>query len=139
MLFQSLASWACIKGKRKLKVCMLAIATSLNARKGHLTPQGGLIGVKASHELLDQNLSADLLKQVRTAAGSVQGVEVAAATGREHGSDVLVELSITVDPQLNFQEWVGQAILPASVPSITEAGKRCSKMLRDWLGLLTEA
>jgi cation diffusion facilitator family transporter len=61
------------------------------------------IGVKASHELLDQNLSADLLKQVRTAASSVQGVEVAAATGREHGSDVLVELSIIVDSQLNVQ------------------------------------
>jgi divalent metal cation (Fe/Co/Zn/Cd) transporter len=48
------------------------------------------IGMKASHELLDHTLDAKTLEAVRSAASRVAGVSVAAATGREHGSDVLV-------------------------------------------------
>ncbi len=58
------------------------------------------IGFRASHELLDQNLDAKTLEQVRTAANRVQGVRVTAVTGREHGSDILLELSIEVDPHM---------------------------------------
>jgi cation diffusion facilitator family transporter len=61
------------------------------------------IGAKASHELLDHNLDADILHQVHAAAAQVEGVVVTAVTGREHGSDVLVELSINVDPHLNVE------------------------------------
>lgn len=58
------------------------------------------IGMKATRELLDHNLDPTLLTQVRATACEVPGVMVVAATGREHGSDVLVELSIAVDPNL---------------------------------------
>jgi divalent metal cation (Fe/Co/Zn/Cd) transporter len=37
---------------------------------------------------------------VRVAANQVPGVSVAAVSGREHGSDLLVELSIQVDPHM---------------------------------------
>lgn len=58
------------------------------------------IGMKASHELLDRNLDAKTLEAVRRAAHSVPGVSGTGVTGREHGSDILVELSIEVDPQM---------------------------------------
>ncbi|MBE3559285.1 MAG: cation transporter [Ktedonobacteraceae bacterium] len=58
------------------------------------------IGIQASHELLDRNLDAAQLNRVREVAGAVEGVTVAAVTGRTHGSDVLVELSIEVDPHM---------------------------------------
>lgn len=61
------------------------------------------IGVKASHELLDPNLDPQLLKQVRIAASRVPGIAVTAVTGRAHGSDVLVELSIQVNPQMTVE------------------------------------
>jgi len=58
------------------------------------------IAMTASHELLDHNLDAKTLEAVRVAAGLVPGVSVAAVSGREHGSDVLVDLSIQVNPQM---------------------------------------
>jgi cation diffusion facilitator family transporter len=58
------------------------------------------IGLGASHELLDQNLDTKLLEQVSDVASQVEGVGVMAVTGREHGSDILLELSIEVDPQM---------------------------------------
>lgn len=81
------------------------------------------IGMKASHELLDHNLNAKTLTAVRGAASQVAGVSVVAATGREHGSDVLVELSIEVNPQMTvaqgsaLAEEVRQAVC-AVVPSV---------------------
>ena len=75
------------------------------------------IGMKASHELLDHNLDPKLLERVRRVASSVPGVRsVPAVTGRAHGSDLLVELSIEVDPQMtvvsasNLVENVRQAV-----------------------------
>jgi len=62
------------------------------------------IGMKASHELLDHNLDARTLEAVLVAANRVEGVSVVAATGREHGSDVLVELSIQVEPHLTVAQ-----------------------------------
>jgi cation diffusion facilitator family transporter len=58
------------------------------------------IGLGASHELLDQNLDTKLLERVRDVANQVEDVEVMAVTGREHGSDILLELSIEVDPHM---------------------------------------
>ena len=60
--------------------------------------------MKASYELLDHNLDAKTLVAVRGAASRVAGVSVVAATGREHGSDVLVELSIEVNPQMTVAQ-----------------------------------
>lgn len=67
------------------------------------------IGVKASHELLDHNLDARTLEAVRLAANRVSGVSVLAVTGREHGSDVLVELSIQVNPEMPVSQGVAVA------------------------------
>lgn len=64
------------------------------------------IATKASHELLDHNLDVKTLEAVRSAANQVLGVTVIAVTGREHGSDVLVELSIQVDAQLTVTQGV---------------------------------
>lgn len=59
------------------------------------------IGGTASHELLEHNLDPDLQNRVRVAATRVPEVRaVSAVTGRAHGSDVLVELSIQVDPAM---------------------------------------
>ena len=40
---------------------------------------------------------------MRVAASAIPGVAVTAATGREHDSDVLVELSIHVDPHMTVE------------------------------------
>ncbi len=64
------------------------------------------IGWRASAELLDRNLDSTVLEQVRIQASHVQGVCVNAVTGRRHGSDVLVELSIAVDPHLSIERGV---------------------------------
>jgi cation diffusion facilitator family transporter len=61
------------------------------------------IAMKASHELLDHNLDAKTLDAVRVATSAIPGIAVAAATGREHGSDLLVELSIQVDPDMTVE------------------------------------
>lgn len=81
------------------------------------------IGLRASHELLDQNLDTKTREQVRTVASQVEGVQVTAVTGREHGSDILLELSIEVDPHMPVDrasalaEEVRQAIY-AEVPNV---------------------
>ena len=87
----------------------------------HLVAQ--FVGIKASHELLDHNLDPAFLETVRKAANRVPGVSVAAVTGREHGSDKLVELSIRVNPQMTIDrasalaEDVRQAVY-AEVPDV---------------------
>lgn len=79
--------------------------------------------MKASHELLDHNLDARTRDAVRVAASAIPGVAVAAATGREHGSDLLVELSIQVDPHMTVElatqlaEQVREAVC-AAVPDV---------------------
>jgi divalent metal cation (Fe/Co/Zn/Cd) transporter len=73
--------------------------------------------------LLDHNLDAKTLEAVRVAANHVSGVSVTAVTGREHGSDVLVELSIEVNPSMAvaqasaLAEEVRQAVY-AEVPNV---------------------
>jgi cation diffusion facilitator family transporter len=68
-----------------------------------------IIGLRASAELLDRNLDNTVLEQVRQQANLVEGVRVNAVTGRRHGSDVLVELSIAVDPHLSIERGVALA------------------------------
>ena len=59
------------------------------------------IGFTASDELLDHNLDAGLLERVRQAVAGVPDVRaIPAVTGRAHGSDVLVDVSIEVDPEM---------------------------------------
>ena len=59
------------------------------------------IAAAASHELLDHNLDPALLARVRAVAEQTPQVSaVLGVTGRAHGSDMLVEISIAVDPQM---------------------------------------
>ncbi len=63
------------------------------------------IGAGAGHELMETNLDDRLTGRVRTIAGSVPGVRsVTAVTGRAHGSDVLLEVGIFVDPETTVGE-----------------------------------
>ncbi|MBF6591884.1 MAG: cation transporter [Ktedonobacterales bacterium] len=85
------------------------------------------IAVTAGNELLEPNLSEALLGRVRQAAGQVPGVRsVTAVTGRAHGSDMLVELSVEVDPRLEvahgaaIADHVREAIYDA-VPEVGDA------------------
>jgi cation diffusion facilitator family transporter len=85
------------------------------------------IAARAGNELLDPNLSEAILGRVRQAAAAVPEVcRVTAVTGRAHGSDLLVELSIEIDPQVNvargaeIAEYVRQAVYSA-VPEVGDA------------------
>jgi cation diffusion facilitator family transporter len=63
------------------------------------------IGTATINELLEHNLDSALLERVRTAACRVTEVwSVSAVTGRMHGSDLLIELSIEVDSQITIAE-----------------------------------
>jgi cation diffusion facilitator family transporter len=85
------------------------------------------IGGEASHELLEQNLEPRVLDRVRNAAARVPGVAgVPAVTGRTHGSDVLVVISIAVDPGAAVREGVAiaeavRAAVYAAVPEVGDA------------------
>lgn len=60
------------------------------------------IGADATHELLEHNLDPALLERVRIVTSRVPEVcSIAAITGRVHGSDILIELSIEVDPLMS--------------------------------------
>jgi cation diffusion facilitator family transporter len=82
------------------------------------------IGAEASHELLEHNLEPGTLDRVRAAATGVEGVlAVSAVTGRAHGSDVLVEISLQVDPQASVAQGAAtadavRAAVQASVPEV---------------------
>ncbi len=63
------------------------------------------IGADASHELLEHNLDPALLERVRVVTCRVPEVcSVVAITGRVHGSDILIELSIEVDPLMSVMQ-----------------------------------
>jgi cation diffusion facilitator family transporter len=63
------------------------------------------IGIGAGRELMEVNLDEHLSERVRSITRSVPGVrQVTAVTGRAHGSDVLVELGIVVDPAATVEE-----------------------------------
>jgi cation diffusion facilitator family transporter len=77
-----------IDGIAGLVIAVLILATAIQ------------IGREASHELLERNLEPAVLGRVRAAAAAVEGVlAVSAVTGRAHGSDVLVEISVQMDPR----------------------------------------
>lgn len=79
----------------------------------------------ASHELLDHNLDPVLLNRVRDAASRLPEVRsVQAVTGRAHGSDVMVEISIEVDPNMPVSRAVevADAVRRAIYEEVPEVG-----------------
>lgn len=97
------------------------------------------IGGTASHEILDHNLDAKLLEQVRTAAVGVQGVRaVTAVTGRRHGSDVLVEVSIQVDPKMTVAQAcaISDEVRRAIYDKVPEVGDVVVELNTDHLARL---
>lgn len=97
------------------------------------------IGLDASRELLDQNLDPALLERVRAVAYRAPGVcSVAAVTGRAHGSDVLIELSIEVEPELTITQACVTADLVrhAIYEEIPEVGDAVVELNTDHLARL---
>ncbi len=104
-----------LDGAAGLAIALLILATAIH------------IATTAGAELLDPNLSEPVLERVRAAAAGVRGVRrVTAVTGRAHGSDLLVELSVEVDPRIpvaraaSIAEAVRQAVYDA-VPEVGDA------------------
>ncbi|HEX6122941.1 MAG TPA: cation diffusion facilitator family transporter [Ktedonobacterales bacterium] len=107
------AHW--LDGAAGLAIALLILGTAIH------------IAITAGNELLEPNLSERILSRVRQAAAAVAGVRaVTAVTGHAHGSDILVELSVQVDPRLE----VGQAAaiadeirraIYAAVPEVGDA------------------
>jgi cation diffusion facilitator family transporter len=97
------------------------------------------IGGTATHELLEHNLDPALLERVRAAAQIVPGVRaVSAVTGREHGSDVLVELSIQVDPRMTVEaaSAVAERVRQAVYEAVPEVGDAVVELNTDHLARL---
>ncbi len=97
------------------------------------------IGGAASHELLEHNLDPVLQSRVRTAANQVPEVQaVRAVTGRAHGSDVLVELSIQVDPTMPVSRAaaVAEAVRRAIYEEVPEVGDAVIEFNTDHLARL---
>jgi cation diffusion facilitator family transporter len=92
------------------------------------------IGGEASHELLEHNLDPAVLEGVRAAASAVPGVrEVRGVTGRIHGSDVLVELSIQVDPCITVEQGaaIAEAVRRAVLEHVPEVGDTLVELNTD--------
>jgi cation diffusion facilitator family transporter len=98
-----------------------------------------VIGGTAVHELLEHNLDPALLERVRAAAEGLPDVQrVAAVTGRAHGSDVLVELSIDVDPRMTVAEAsnVAESVRRAVYEAVPEVGDAVIELNTDHLARL---
>jgi cation diffusion facilitator family transporter len=92
------------------------------------------IASEASHELLEHNLDPAVLDRVRSAAASVPDVlAVRGVTGRAHGSDMLVELSIEVDPQATVERGaaIAEAVRRAIQESVPEVGDALIELNTD--------
>ncbi len=86
------------------------------------------IGVGAGRELMESNLDEKLSESLRRTAGKVSGVQkVTAVTGRAHGSDVLVEIGIVVDPHLTVEK--GAQIADAVRQKVVEASPEVASIL----------
>ena len=111
-----------LDGVAGLVIALLILATAVQ------------IASEASHELLEHNLKADDLERVRAAALSVPGVEIVrGVTGRAHGSDVLVELSIQVDPQATVERGaaIAEAVRCAVYERVPEVGNALVELNTD--------
>jgi cation diffusion facilitator family transporter len=132
---------------------LVVIAGVIGARTGHPRWDGAAgvaiallilftaiqIGGAATHELLDHNLDPVLLARVRTAAEHVPEVlGVRAVTGRAHGSDVLVELSIEVDPEMAVQRAsaIADDVRRAVYTDVPEVGDAVVELNTDHLARL---
>lgn len=116
-----------LDGAAGLAIALLIIFTAIQ------------IGGTASHELLEHNLDPVLQNRVRTAASSVPDVRaVSAVTGRAHGSDVLVELSIQVDPSMPVSRAVSVAenVRRAIYDDVPEVGDAMIELNTDHLARL---
>lgn len=116
-----------LDGAAGVAIALLIMATSFR------------IGAGAVHELLDHNLDAKLLDQVREAAARVPEVrDVRAVTGRAHGSDVLVELSIEVDPGMSVADGscVADNVRRAVYAAVPEVGDAVVELNTDHLARL---
>jgi cation diffusion facilitator family transporter len=92
------------------------------------------IGGEASHELLEHNLEPRVRDRVRAAAARVPGVaSVPAVTGRTHGSDVLVVISIAVDPGATVREGaaIAEAVRAAVYAAVPEVGDALLELNTD--------
>jgi len=97
------------------------------------------IGGGAAHELMDHNLDASIQSRVREAAARVPGVQaVRAVSGRVHGSDVLVQLSIQVDPTMSvgFAARVADSVRCAVYEDVPEVGDAAVELNTDHLARL---
>jgi cation diffusion facilitator family transporter len=132
---------------------LVVIAGVIGARTGHPRWDGAAgvaiallilftaiqIGGAATHELLDHNLDPVLLARVRAAAGHVPEVlGVRAVTGRTHGSDVMVELSIEVDPEMAVQRAsaIADDVRRAVYTDVPEVGDAVVELNTDHLARL---
>jgi cation diffusion facilitator family transporter len=97
------------------------------------------IAAPAGAELLDPNLSESVLSRVRQAAEAVPGVgRVTAVTGRAHGSDLLVELSIEVRPDLPVARAaaIADAVRQAVYDAVPEVGDATVELNTDHVARL---
>jgi cation diffusion facilitator family transporter len=86
------------------------------------------IGIGAGRELMESNIDRRLSERVRSEAGSVPGVcSVTAVTGRAHGSDMLVEIGIEVDPKATVEE--GARIAEAVRHNVIELNPEVASIL----------
>jgi cation diffusion facilitator family transporter len=92
------------------------------------------IGGEATHELLESNLEPRMRDRVRAAAAQIAGViAVPSVTGRTHGSDVLVVISIAVDPAATVREGaaIAEAVRAAVYAAVPEVGDALVELNTD--------
>jgi cation diffusion facilitator family transporter len=97
------------------------------------------IGAGAAHELMDHNLDSAIQDRVRIAAEHVPGVQaVPAISGRVHGSDVLVQLSIQVDQRMSVDvaARIADSVRMAIYEAVPEVGDATVELNTDHLARL---
>jgi cation diffusion facilitator family transporter len=97
------------------------------------------IALNAGNELMERNLDSEIADRVRSVAVQVPGVRaVTAVTGRAHGSDVLVEIGITVDPALSVElaAAIAEGVRQALSLHIPEVGSTLVELNADHMARL---
>lgn len=99
------------------------------------------IGTLATHELLEHNLDPALLECVRVVTSRVPEVcAVVAITGRTHGSDILIELSIQVDPLMTVAQAsaIAERVRSTIYAEMPEVGDAVVELNTDHLARLRQ-
>ncbi len=97
------------------------------------------IGALAAHELLEHSLNPALLERVRIVTSGVPDVcAVVAITGRAHGSDILIELCIEVDPLITVAQAsaIAECVRGTIYAEIPEVGDAVVELNTDHLARL---